>query len=300
MPGPSNPSAPISRAQRDFILSLLDEREVEPKNGETLDDIKAKVSSLNMGQASDWITRLKSLPKREGAEQPTGQPEVEAGRYAVENGDGELRFYRVDKPTKGRWAGYTFVSVQASDEFHGIRNRATRNAILAKIAADSREAAIRYGRELGRCSRCGRTLTNRVSRELAIGPICGGRMFGDGFAAEVSAARESLEARGLDPDEKVAEDEPLIESAPEPGAGLVAQMTVGEPVELRQRADEIEPEPEPEQLGLEDDPFAPERAEVALAGKPDTGACPICPSGRLRALDAEGTRRCDGCGETFG
>jgi hypothetical protein len=35
-----------------------------------------------------------------------------------------------------------------------------------------REAAIRYGKELGRCGICNRTLTNNDSIALGIGPVC--------------------------------------------------------------------------------------------------------------------------------
>lgn len=102
-------------------------------------------------------------------------PEVPAGRYAIEDSEGSLRFYVVDRPEQGRWEGYVFVSVQASDDLHRVRDRAARETVLAAIAEDPRAAAIRYGHELGRCSVCGRTLTNEESRAAGIGPICQGR-----------------------------------------------------------------------------------------------------------------------------
>lgn len=102
-------------------------------------------------------------------------PELEArvpdGRYALER-DGEVKFYRVRKVTTGRWAGRTFVDRQAGDETHPVRYANDRAKILREIAADVKAAAIRYGRELGQCSQCGRTLTNPESIALGIGPIC--------------------------------------------------------------------------------------------------------------------------------
>jgi Family of unknown function (DUF6011) len=102
-------------------------------------------------------------------------PELEHGRYAIDI-DGVTKFYRVDKPTQGKWAGYTFVKVQASDETHPIRNRAQRIRILSIIAADPQGALQRYGREIGSCGHCGRTLTDQESRERGIGPICWGKL----------------------------------------------------------------------------------------------------------------------------
>lgn len=45
-------------------------------------------------------------------------------------------------------------------------------AVLFEAAADPLTAAIRYGRETGSCSCCGRDLTNAESIRLGIGPIC--------------------------------------------------------------------------------------------------------------------------------
>jgi hypothetical protein len=45
-------------------------------------------------------------------------------------------------------------------------------AALSELEASPEEAALRYGRETGRCSICGARLTNTESIERAIGPIC--------------------------------------------------------------------------------------------------------------------------------
>lgn len=96
--------------------------------------------------------------------------DVPAGYYAIE-ADGTTKFYRVDRPTEGRWAGRTFVKVQASDEFYIVRGRAVEE-ILLTIAMDTKAAMALYGRRLGRCGVCNRTLTDETSRALGIGPVC--------------------------------------------------------------------------------------------------------------------------------
>jgi hypothetical protein len=45
-------------------------------------------------------------------------------------------------------------------------------AVLLEAAADPLTAAVRYGKETGSCSCCGRELTNKESIRLGIGPIC--------------------------------------------------------------------------------------------------------------------------------
>jgi hypothetical protein len=98
----------------------------------------------------------------------SGAPKVADGRYAVEH-EGTLKFYKVKN---GRKPGYVFLDVQASDDWHSIRTPRRIHEILALIAEDELTAARRYGQELGKCSRCGRTLTDETSRAYGIGPDC--------------------------------------------------------------------------------------------------------------------------------
>lgn len=107
----------------------------------------------------------------EPAPAPAPKAEVPAGRYAIDTETG-IKFYVVDRPTQGKWKGYTFVKAQASDDLYPVRNRQQRENILAAIAVDPKAASVLYGRELGVCGVCNRTLTDQTSRENGIGPIC--------------------------------------------------------------------------------------------------------------------------------
>lgn len=84
------------------------------------------------------------------------------GRYAVEKKDGALAFYIVNK---------NGLFIQASDNVHGVSN-AVVPTIARKILADPVGAAARYGQAIGKCGRCGRTLTDEASRALGLGPVC--------------------------------------------------------------------------------------------------------------------------------
>lgn len=102
---------------------------------------------------------------------------VDEGHYAVTGEDGDLKFYVVQKGKDGtKWAGRTFLSVQASDELHRLKGLSKELAVYNKILANPQEAMLRYGREIGRCGHCHRTLTNAQSRERGIGPVCAGHM----------------------------------------------------------------------------------------------------------------------------
>lgn len=99
-------------------------------------------------------------------------PTVADGRYALDCGNGIVKFYVVKTPTEGQWAGFTFLDAQASDDLHPVRNVTKKREVLAAIAADPEAAAILYGITLGVCGRCGRTLTDETSRAAGIGPVC--------------------------------------------------------------------------------------------------------------------------------
>lgn len=98
-------------------------------------------------------------------------PDVPAGRYALRT-DGIVKFYILDRPESGRWAGYVFLKAQASDEKYPIKNLTAKAEILGRISEGIEGAQKLYGQELGRCYACGRTLTDETSRALGIGPDC--------------------------------------------------------------------------------------------------------------------------------
>lgn len=117
-----------------------------------------------------WIGRLiaKSNELRAAARATApAASSVADGRYAVEEG-GTLRFFRVKN---GRKAGFVFLDIQASDDWHAIRNLTRIREVLAVIAVDPKAAMVRYGQEIGECGRCGRTLTSEY-RKLGLGPVC--------------------------------------------------------------------------------------------------------------------------------
>lgn len=180
-----------STAQMDYLLSLLDERDVPADARELMsqrarNQLKANQDQgdrariedgISLPRASEFIARLKERPRKTSQTPATagreqGLPDVPAGRYALREADGVTRFYRVDRPEEGRWAGWTFLKIQASDDLHPIKDRVRKGEVLRAIAADPAAASKLYGQELGHCGVCGRTLTDETSREYGIGPVC--------------------------------------------------------------------------------------------------------------------------------
>jgi hypothetical protein len=135
--------------------------------------------------ASRWIDRLKAkiadlktaAPVKAAVVPYDAFDDIPDGRYAV-NTDGELKFYKFRTAgPESQWAGTRFLKVQASDDFHPIRNRASRNLILETIRMMGwQDSMALYGQHIGSCGRCGRTLTDAVSRARGIGPDCNEKM----------------------------------------------------------------------------------------------------------------------------
>lgn len=82
-------------------------------------------------------------PDRPRTDAPTDVP---SGNYGVKI-DGELRFYKINKPTEGRWAGYTFVDQVVRGNYWPIKVKANREAILAAISVNPVERARRFESE---------------------------------------------------------------------------------------------------------------------------------------------------------
>lgn len=189
-----------TEAQFKFVKALLCDKNVTslPDNyvARITEILKGEGAPLTKRGASKLIDTLLALPNHETPLTPadgatynvieygdpfaeptstpnqavTVAPSVPEGRYALRSGDG-IHFYKVDAPTEGRWAGYVFVKLLASDDEIRI-GKDRRDKVLAEITLDPKAASILYGHEIGRCGMCGRTLTNAASREAGIGPIC--------------------------------------------------------------------------------------------------------------------------------
>lgn len=134
---------------------------------------------LTKAGASKLIELLKSLPIKaapsDAADLPDAE-EVPAGCYALDSTEGAANstvFYKVDRPDTGRWAGRVFVKrLEGGDREIPVPVH-QRAGVLARIAeVGALEASQAYGRLIGECGVCRRSLTNDESRAAGIGPVC--------------------------------------------------------------------------------------------------------------------------------
>jgi hypothetical protein len=212
VPAEFTSSAPMAtNPQLEWIRKCRDERVMSAEIAAFIDaKLDPAGSGITKRRASELLDKLFKLPRQPKAETVHGgshtMPQVANGRYAVRDAsdvENAIKFYRVNTPTEGRWAGRTFVDRLASDERYPVRNAAQRKAVLTTIAADPIGAAQLYGREIGHCGRCSKTLTRVVSRAFGIGPDCAEHM---GISGAYEAMEASLKAQGIDPNGTVEEE----------------------------------------------------------------------------------------------
>lgn len=99
---------------------------------------------------------------------------IPAGRYALEI-EGIVRFFQVDQPTEGKWAGWTFLKrLHGSPGDYNKERIKGREAwsLLRTISENPQEAMERFGHESGHCGKCGAALTDPESLSRGIGPVC--------------------------------------------------------------------------------------------------------------------------------
>lgn len=168
----------MSERQATLIENLLKERNLSSLTAEQRDFLASGAwrTVEQHAAASRIITALLELPRNATQSRSLASPSTVAeGYYAVEIG-GALRFFRVNRPTDGRWAGRLFLDeIIGGDRRRPIREHREMNATLDAIGADQLNARVRYGREIGSCGYCNRGLTDETSRICGIGPDCARR-----------------------------------------------------------------------------------------------------------------------------
>lgn len=101
---------------------------------------------------------------------------IPEGHYAVTGEDGTLDFYEVDKPTSGKWAGRTFISIHRSDDTFRLPSIKTELAVFRKIAVDPQNAMLLFGQKTGRCGHCHKLIHKPESVARGMGPHCAKNM----------------------------------------------------------------------------------------------------------------------------
>jgi hypothetical protein len=209
--------------QEDYVRVLYAERDVPervmdaiPELRERLFDIAGNPTAADISRNPDLADARKFVSKRDAsalidflqsgactrkpkpaaASEPKAQ-EVPEGKYALAGDDGIVRFYKVDRPAKGRWAGYVFVNglIGAPGSFNEVKlGRSTQRDILSALAKAPEEAARLFGRKFKICGYCSSPLSLLRSRASGYGETCA-HNHGYWYASQKEA--EAMLAEGI-------------------------------------------------------------------------------------------------------
>ena len=98
-----------------------------------------------------------------------------AGHYAVHDRNGKLQFFKLQRS----FGLSTSVRPRCKLVLGGKPDTQIDGAFAIELVTRALEnpagSALRYAQELGRCSRCNRTLTDEASRARGLGPECATR-----------------------------------------------------------------------------------------------------------------------------
>lgn len=133
----------------------------------------SEVRQCAQGSPSKPVSNVVPMKRRDDSH------DVPEGHYGlVSRSTGDTVMFRVDKPSEGRWRGYTFVKIWDDDagDWVAVRAPEQRQSILSSIAQNVSAASKRYGVLTGVCGVCGHKLTTKVSRTKGIGPVCEKRL----------------------------------------------------------------------------------------------------------------------------
>lgn len=137
--------------------------------------LKCRQAELDRAKRAEEAAKARVQTGRDLTQLPEGRTCA-----AVDNESGTVTFLLIDRPKAGtKWAGWVFVKQQQGP--NEVRLGAQRPGesyvgqwanLIDKVLADPVAAVARYGLELGVCGVCNRALTNDISREAGIGPVC--------------------------------------------------------------------------------------------------------------------------------
>lgn len=198
---PAWKTRPATDAQLRYAGDLIAKRVTTGLGAADLATMAAIAGKIGVtgGECSALIDALKAAPYAPRApREAEPQSSVPAGRYALPHAEDVIAFVQVDRPEKGRYAGRVFVKrlYGAPGDFRKVDlPRAEQARILAVLEADTlhdvfrddddvehvqsltgpRAAAVRFSRHFTVCSACLSPLSDALSRQRGLGPVCATR-----------------------------------------------------------------------------------------------------------------------------
>lgn len=173
--------------------------DVRPSRYEVVPLMCSRHDEPTDSDGSCWECKLPSAPapqpfrptkntKPLGGNIDTVAKQVPEGRYAVETD--VVRFYQVDKPAQGKWAGFTFVNQLVGSVGNWqripVKKLLLKLELLKTIAENPEESARLFGQKSKHCGYCMSPLSKDRSRASGYGETCASN-HGFWYATEAEA-----------------------------------------------------------------------------------------------------------------
>lgn len=168
---------PATEKQLKYLTGLM-----EQKDHDNLDNSEVQETLMNLmdgktigkREASAAIEAL--LPLHNRSHEYARWPSVVEGRYALYTGDGTVAFYKVDRPTEGKWAGRIFVKLLIGAPGHWHEMKASLETMARIEEMGAVESARLFGYKSKSCGQCGSPLSNLRSRAAGFGEVCAAKL----------------------------------------------------------------------------------------------------------------------------
>jgi hypothetical protein len=173
----TTPRRQATEKQLIFLGTLHADRQFDAKleaSYVTVVNVNETHGSVPMNVVSDLIDRAKASPWKSRQTTTTEAPAVEfsEGLWIIGEDIATARIFKVQRAVHGSGNLYGKELVDGRFEyFQGARRLLTSEGRKLTL-----EEAKQYGALYGTCCICARTLTNEVSIEAGIGPVCAGRL----------------------------------------------------------------------------------------------------------------------------
>lgn len=175
---PASGQFALTDKQISFYKTLVNGKQLSDDQRALLKGALGRFDRRTVQATFDWLIGLPWTPKPtlNKPTTPTEKPihdGINQGYYAVvDPQDNVTKFFQVRRPTAGNWKGYVFLSAVSGENHLSIRDQNERDRIYGLIAKDILGALKLFGQKIGKCGHCRKQLTDEVSREFGIGPVC--------------------------------------------------------------------------------------------------------------------------------
>lgn len=182
------PVVPATQKQKDYLNKLLAARpgfrDIENLWPDRVETLSKEMASAKIKETLEVAAEVIESHWSASSDLTSLLEGVDDGYFALpsKSGTNDLDFIRissnqgrVNAANKGKRRVNRFLGGHGNIDIRISEQIEFAKIVVAISIEERREANARFGREIGRCGVCGKSLTDEISRAEGLGPICRGR-----------------------------------------------------------------------------------------------------------------------------